>query len=59
MIATPLGYGVECRVIFLSSLASTTILFQVNASDDEWWQARRVTAEGTEEGRGVIPSKKR
>ncbi|XP_063693820.1 disks large homolog 2-like isoform X2 [Bolinopsis microptera] len=35
------------------------ILHVINASDDEWWQARRVTADGTEEGRGVIPSKKR
>jgi len=30
-----------------------------NASDDEWWQARRLNALGEEEGRGVIPSKRR
>jgi hypothetical protein len=35
------------------------ILHVTNASDDEWWQARRITAEGIEEGQGVIPSKKR
>ncbi|CAH1245866.1 DLG1 [Branchiostoma lanceolatum] len=35
------------------------ILHVVNASDDEWWQARLVTATGEEEGLGVIPSKRR
>lgn len=30
-----------------------------NASDDEWWQARRVLPSGSEEGIGIIPSKKR
>ncbi|XP_060762420.1 discs large homolog 1-like protein isoform X3 [Neoarius graeffei] len=35
------------------------ILHVVNASDDEWWQARQVTAEGEVEEMGVIPSKRR
>lgn len=35
------------------------ILHVTNASDDEWWQARRVLANGDEEGIGIIPSKKR
>ncbi|XP_067110084.1 discs large homolog 1-like protein isoform X2 [Osmerus mordax] len=35
------------------------ILHVVNASDDEWWQARQVTAEGEVEEVGVIPSKRR
>ncbi|XP_064638199.1 disks large 1 tumor suppressor protein-like isoform X5 [Lineus longissimus] len=35
------------------------ILHVTNASDDEWWQARRLTPEGEEEGLGIIPSKKR
>ena len=35
------------------------ILHVTNASDDEWWQARRLNAVGEEEGRGVIPSKRR
>ena len=35
------------------------ILHVTNASDDEWWQARRLNAMGDEEGRGVIPSKRR
>jgi len=35
------------------------ILHVTNASDDEWWQARRVLANGEEEGIGIIPSKKR
>ncbi|XP_073730450.1 disks large homolog 2 isoform X29 [Misgurnus anguillicaudatus] len=35
------------------------ILHVINASDDEWWQARRVTAEGDSEEMGVIPSKRR
>ncbi|XP_049332512.1 discs large homolog 1-like protein isoform X9 [Astyanax mexicanus] len=35
------------------------ILHVVNASDDEWWQARQVTAEGEDEELGVIPSKRR
>ncbi|XP_048247341.1 disks large 1 tumor suppressor protein-like isoform X6 [Haliotis rufescens] len=35
------------------------ILHVTNASDDEWWQARRITPEGDEEGMGIIPSKRR
>ncbi|XP_077146502.1 disks large homolog 1 isoform X15 [Ranitomeya variabilis] len=35
------------------------ILHVVNASDDEWWQARQVTATGESEEIGVIPSKRR
>ncbi|XP_040911644.1 disks large homolog 1-like isoform X8 [Toxotes jaculatrix] len=36
------------------------ILHVVNASDDEWWQARQLTAqEGVEGEVGVIPSKRR
>ena len=35
------------------------ILHVTNASDDEWWQARRVTALGEEEALGIIPSRKR
>ncbi|XP_060724095.1 discs large homolog 1-like protein isoform X13 [Tachysurus vachellii] len=35
------------------------ILHVVNASDDEWWQARQVTAKGEVEEMGVIPSKRR
>lgn len=35
------------------------ILHVTNASDDEWWQARRVTIDGNEEDLGIIPSKKR
>uniref|UniRef100_A0A8C2F511 Discs, large homolog 2 (Drosophila) n=1 Tax=Cyprinus carpio TaxID=7962 RepID=A0A8C2F511_CYPCA len=35
------------------------ILHVINASDDEWWQARRVTPEGDSEEMGVIPSKRR
>ncbi|XP_050404710.1 disks large 1 tumor suppressor protein isoform X4 [Patella vulgata] len=35
------------------------ILHVTNASDDEWWQARRITPEGEEEGIGIIPSKSR
>ncbi|KAM4604805.1 discs large homolog 1-like protein isoform 4-T5 [Polymixia lowei] len=35
------------------------ILHVVNASDDEWWQARQLTAEGELEEVGVIPSKRR
>ncbi|XP_052333138.1 discs large homolog 1-like protein isoform X22 [Oncorhynchus keta] len=35
------------------------ILHVVNASDDEWWQARQVTPEGESEEVGVIPSKRR
>ncbi|XP_063074914.1 discs large homolog 1-like protein isoform X2 [Engraulis encrasicolus] len=35
------------------------ILHVVNASDDEWWQARQVTADGEVEELGVIPSKRR
>ncbi|XP_062384482.1 discs large homolog 1-like protein isoform X4 [Sardina pilchardus] len=35
------------------------ILHVVNASDDEWWQARQVTLDGEVEELGVIPSKRR
>uniref|UniRef100_UPI00398E59AF disks large homolog 1 isoform X7 n=1 Tax=Pristiophorus japonicus TaxID=55135 RepID=UPI00398E59AF len=35
------------------------ILHVINASDDEWWQARQVTADGESEEIGVIPSKRR
>ncbi|XP_076348228.1 disks large homolog 1-like isoform X2 [Tachypleus tridentatus] len=35
------------------------ILHVINASDDEWWQARKVLPDGEEEGMGIIPSKRR
>ncbi|XP_076323918.1 disks large homolog 4-like isoform X8 [Tachypleus tridentatus] len=35
------------------------ILHVINASDDEWWQARKILPTGEEEGMGIIPSKKR
>lgn len=35
------------------------VLHVINASDDEWWQARRVLGEGEEEGLGIVPSKRR
>ncbi|GIY85346.1 discs large homolog 1-like protein [Caerostris extrusa] len=35
------------------------VLHVTNASDDEWWQARKVLASGEEEGMGIIPSKRR
>ncbi|XP_007578138.1 disks large homolog 1-like isoform X15 [Poecilia formosa] len=35
------------------------ILHVVNASDDEWWQARHLTPQGEQEEVGVIPSKRR
>ena len=36
------------------------ILHVVNASDDEWWQAKRVSPDGEEDrSLGIIPSKKR
>ncbi|XP_076798895.1 disks large homolog 1 isoform X14 [Arvicanthis niloticus] len=35
------------------------ILHVINASDDEWWQARQVTPDGESEELGVIPSKRR
>ncbi|XP_033230247.1 disks large 1 tumor suppressor protein isoform X12 [Belonocnema kinseyi] len=35
------------------------ILHVTNASDDEWWQARRVTPQGEDEGLGIIPSRRR
>uniref|UniRef100_A0A6I8P7L5 Discs large MAGUK scaffold protein 2 n=1 Tax=Ornithorhynchus anatinus TaxID=9258 RepID=A0A6I8P7L5_ORNAN len=35
------------------------ILHVINASDDEWWQARRVVLDGDSEEMGVIPSKRR
>uniref|UniRef100_A0A671FIX6 Disks large homolog 1 n=1 Tax=Rhinolophus ferrumequinum TaxID=59479 RepID=A0A671FIX6_RHIFE len=34
------------------------ILHVINASDDEWWQARQVTPDGESEEVGVIPSKR-
>ncbi|XP_067143225.1 disks large homolog 1 isoform X7 [Centruroides vittatus] len=35
------------------------ILHVINASDDEWWQARKILPDGEEEGIGIIPSKRR
>lgn len=35
------------------------VLHVTNASDDEWWQARRVLGDGDEEGMGIVPSKRR
>jgi hypothetical protein len=35
------------------------ILHVTNATDDEWWQSRRVNVDGSEEDLGIIPSKKR
>ena len=35
------------------------ILHVVNASDEEWWQARRVLEDGEEAGLAIIPSKRR
>ncbi|XP_029326351.1 disks large homolog 1 isoform X14 [Mus caroli] len=35
------------------------ILHVINASDDEWWQARQVTPDGERDEVGVIPSKRR
>lgn len=35
------------------------ILHVINASDDEWWQAKRVNVDGGEEDLGIVPSKKR
>uniref|UniRef100_A0A4W2IPW2 Disks large homolog 1 n=1 Tax=Bos indicus x Bos taurus TaxID=30522 RepID=A0A4W2IPW2_BOBOX len=35
------------------------ILYVINASDDEWWQARQVTPDGESDEVGVIPSKRR
>lgn len=36
------------------------ILHVTNASDDEWWQAKRVAADGSvEDELGIIPAKKR
>lgn len=35
------------------------ILHVTNASDDEWWQARRVLNSGDEQGMGIVPSKRR
>lgn len=35
------------------------ILHVTNASDDEWWQARRLLPEADDEGLCIIPSKKR
>lgn len=35
------------------------ILHVTNASDDEWWQARRVFHDNDDDGLGIVPSKKR
>jgi len=35
------------------------ILHVTNASDDEWWQARKLLPNGEEAGLGIIPSKQR
>ncbi|GAU90538.1 hypothetical protein RvY_02941-2 [Ramazzottius varieornatus] len=35
------------------------VLHVTNASDDEWWQAKRINADGVEEGLGIIPSRQR
>ncbi|XP_013404154.1 disks large 1 tumor suppressor protein isoform X1 [Lingula anatina] len=35
------------------------ILHVTNASDDEWWQAKRILPDGKEEGLGIIPSRRR
>lgn len=35
------------------------ILHVINASDDEWWQAKKILPDGEEEGMGIIPSKRR
>jgi disks large protein 1 len=35
------------------------ILHVTNASDDEWWQARRVIGDGEEDSMGIVPSKRR
>lgn len=35
------------------------ILHVVNASDDEWWQAKKLVGDVIDQGIGIIPSKKR
>ncbi|KRX54787.1 Disks large -like protein 1 [Trichinella sp. T9] len=35
------------------------ILHVTNACDDDWWQARKRLKDGTEDGYGIIPSKRR
>lgn len=35
------------------------ILHVTNASDDEWWQARRVLGDNEDEQIGIVPSKRR
>ncbi|KAL1437007.1 hypothetical protein MTO96_049023 [Rhipicephalus appendiculatus] len=35
------------------------ILHVINASDDEWWQARKILPDGHEDFIGIIPSKRR
>jgi len=35
------------------------ILHVTNASDDEWWQARKLVPESSDDGLGIIPSRKR
>ncbi|EEC19361.1 discs large protein, putative [Ixodes scapularis] len=34
------------------------ILHVINASDDEWWQARKILPDGHEDFVGIIPSKR-
>jgi hypothetical protein len=35
------------------------VLHVTNASDDDWWQARRVFPDADDDSIGIIPSKKR
>lgn len=35
------------------------VLHVLNASDDEWWQARQLRSQGEGEEVGVVPSKRR
>ena len=35
------------------------ILHVTNASDDEWWQARKLVPADDDDGLGIIPSKRR
>ncbi|CAF0833766.1 unnamed protein product [Didymodactylos carnosus] len=41
------------------SFRAGDILHVTNAADDQWWKARRVQYDGSEEDLGIIPSKKR
>ena len=65
-----IGCFVSCRALFDydpardSGLPSKGLAFNygdilhvVNASDDEWWQARHIAGDGEEEGMGIVPSK--